>query len=445
MNVTNYLKEIMQNARNTVVVKILLLSLPLLIITTENVFLDLILIAYTLIISYKLRLDELFLLYIYMFFFEEVTVVNILGGSLSRIIMVILLIKLSITFFKNRMKLDYKAIFILIFFILSCIVGIIARGLDFGDISIVINIAVIILYRAHLNRKKDIKSFAINLKEIILYAVFVSIIYGLIHMQFLQEITANLVTLRFRGTYEPNFMAFFLNIGLVVLMFDREKYFNKNEKIFFGVIFLTALWMTKSMTGYIVFVFIFIYFLFSVKQFSLKKFIIARKKILIIFTLIGTLLLGGSVYYLETLSNTSDEVQTDNRFLFLYETLKKGDLDTFSSGRISIIESFASESINRPMIEVFLGNGPSSKPTFVKFFEKDKFAHNSYIDFLYSFGILGGLICIIYICKTIYNKKMFNKELAKYDAFIVMRYVCLIFALTLSLYSKRLVLLLFLF
>lgn len=425
-------------------------SIPIILLLGYNSLFDVVLVLYTLFISLKLNSKVLFYVYIFMSFFEEVTIVNFLGGSISRVIMIVLIFKLTSSIYRNKYKINMKLLAILLYFILSCVMGWIFNRVNFADISILLNVSVILLYGNYIYHcKQDERIHIIKvLKKIIVYGVFVAILYGFTHFAFIQEVTANLTNLRFKGTYEPNFMSLFINLGLSILLFDKDGIFQLKERFLLMIFFIVALWMTVSITGILVFVAVLFYYLYVKNKDYVRKAIIIYKKtiILIALLLVSTGIAGFT--YLEVISRSQlepiTEKETNNRFLFLYETLKKGDLNTFTSGRISLVEDFYRASIDRNIFEMALGNGPSSKVVYSNFFQKDKFAHNTYLDFLYSFGIIGFIVNVIYIIRVLQRNTFLGIKLDRNDSITILRFVYITFGLALSLYSKRVVFLFFL-
>lgn len=116
-----------------------------------------------------------------------------------------------------------------------------------------------------------------------------------------------------------------------------------------------------------------------------------------------------------------------------------------TSGRTALIREFYNESMNRNWISVLFGNGPDTKTIHSEFFGREKYSHNTYIDFLFNFGIVGFIIIISYI----FNKLIKGNFLYLEDNLMrrnvkIVRFICILSALSLSLYSKRLFLLIFL-
>ena len=130
-------------------------SVPIILLIGYNSFFNVVLVLYTLFISLKLNSKVLFYVYIFMSFFEEVTIVNFLGGSISRIIMIVLIFKLASSIYRNKYEINMKLLAILLYFILSCVMGWIFNRVNFADISILLNVIVILLYGDYIYHYKQ--------------------------------------------------------------------------------------------------------------------------------------------------------------------------------------------------------------------------------------------------------------------------------------------------
>ena len=150
--------------------------------------------------------------------------------------------------------------------------------------------------------------------------------------------------------------------------------------------------------------------------------------------------------------NKEDKKNTESnnltkRLEFLKEILIKGDLGRFTSGRIPLMVTFMNASFNRPSGNILFGNDAATKKVFSDYFYTDKYSHNSYMDVLYNFGIIGFVIVITYIFKKVHNNIYLKNSLVdnKYKGTIkLIRIMLLIYAFALSLYTKRMFLIFFL-
>lgn len=456
-------------------------------------------------------------LYIYIFlsFFDEVLQNKYLGGSISRIFMVVIAIKLLFNIIKNKIRPNKTEIGILCFFIFSFIIGLITyKTISTEVIIILFNIFVLVLFSMNikLNGKEEVDKFIENLFFTIVVAVLNSIIYGLLNNLFLKEIDGTNIVYRFKGTYEPNFMSLFINLGIIALLAIKGKKIPKKVSYILCAIMINANIITVSMTGLVTLAFTMIlYFIFNRKNFK------EEIKDIGIIALLTVLIFAGVQFYkkvLNDINNTkveeshtssatneinqedtsnnvkeednislptenrnqatsesqsgkeenkkeenkkeenekeekSEESKSDlgKRIEFLQEILNEKDLDRFTSGRLPLAKTFFEASFNRPIINILFGNDATTKKLFSNYFYREKYSHNSYMDILYNFGIIGFIISISYVLYvTIKNKYLKNSLEDSYykNAIKLTRIMLLIFAFALSLYTKRMLLVFFL-
>lgn len=444
-------------------------------------------------------------MYIFLSFFDEVLQNKYLGGSISRVLMIVIAIKLFFNIIRQKLKPNKKEIGILGFFLFSFIIGLITyKTISIEVIIIIFNILIFVLFSMNikLDSKSDIDAFLENLFVTIVIALLNSILYGILNNSFLKEIDGTNIIYRFKGTYEPNFMSLFINLGIISLLAIKGKKISKKLSYILCAIMIQANIMTVSMTGIATMAIIMIlYFIFNRK--NLKKEV---KDIGIILMLTIIIFTGGQIYkkilnntnntnFEETetsLSENKNEESTENllenekeentenlfenineenisnnhikipdetnivneeksdlekRIEFLKEILNNGDLDRFTSGRLPLAITFMKASFNRPLINILFGNDATTKKLFSDYFYGEKYSHNSYMDVLYNFGIIGFIISISYIMYiTIKNKYLKNVLNDSYynNTIKLIRIMLLIFAFSLSLYTKRMFLVFFL-
>lgn len=439
--------------------------------------------------------------FIFLSFFDEVLQIKQLGGSISRIVMAVIFVKLLINIIVNKYKPNKYQIGILIFFFISLIVSIInLKRINTEVIMILSNIIIFVLFSMaiKLKTKDETEQFIRKLLLTIVLAVLNSTIYGIINNNVIKEIEGDKIAIRFKGTYEPNFMCMYINLAFLSIISIKDTIKPKILYYIGAAILITANVLTVSITGLITLLTsLIIYFIIQRKSFKeeIKDFAI----IIILFILcISSIRLVNSInskielkkqtvlkeqtQYTsnnelnnvatmqnqtendnkvnETLNNTqnSNEAITNTnkdavssglnvRLSFLTNILKNGDLDRFSSGRIPLFTLFVEASFNRPIFNILLGNDPTTKMLFSKYFYKAKYSHNSYVDILYNFGVIGFLAMMIYIFNITKNNIFLGSNINenKYkNAIKLIRIMLLIYSITLSLYTKRMVLVFFL-
>ena len=161
---------------------------------------------------------------------------------------------------------------------------------------------------------------------------------------------------------------------------------------------------------------------------------------------------------LNNIGNTKSQVDDDD-LIYLEESgiharirriinqLENGKIDDLTSGRTALVRTFFKASFNRPILEILFGNNPINKKVYCDFFDRECFSHNSYMDCLYNFGIVGfGVIIGFLLYRTIKNIYVnTNITDCKYSKNIkIIRIMLLMCAVALTLYTKRMFLILFL-
>lgn len=471
---------------------------------------DYVLVLALVVVLIKSDIMEVLHAFIYFSFFDDVLQFDILGGSISRIIMVVMFSRGVFYFVKYKIAITKKESIICGFLVLSLITGVITKNFSFGDVIVCVNIGLIILYS--LIGRQEIQDINEELKNIfihILTAVMTAVIYGIFRGNFLFEKTGSLEVYRFSGTYEPNFMGMYINMAIIIILFAPK--IKKAIRYSLLAFLIGMLGMTLSMSGIAICTFILIFYIFSQKTDFLRKFleigVIGILAIVIFvlgqysFTVVNHITLNSQkveeMTSVETFDKeepmnpsenvadskeigevqgndieensdavepmvpkensteaegtvTVDEVVEKNfliqRLESLWSELKQGDFDTLTSGRLPIFRSFVEASFDRSALEIFFGNGLQDEQVYCDFFGKEKEAHNSYINCLYNFGIIGFIIIGIGLFKVIKSPQIFGQKIkfSLYkDTFVVMQWMFLLYALVLSLYTKRMFLIFF--
>ncbi len=414
-------------------------------------------------------IEDTLLIYLFLSFFDEVLILDILKGSISRIVMVIIIIKSLIFIIKNKVKPNKYHIGISIFFIISFIVGIITyKTLSLEVVITMANIFVFLMLSMSI-KIKDTEEMNAFIKKILLTIVFAtlgSILYGVCTNNFYPEYEGEKISYRFKGTYEPNFMSMFINLGIISLLFLKEDIKYKWFVILSFAIMFNAIIATVSMTGLIATAMILI--LYVIMQRKKIRYEIKDRAIIALITILmlGVIKVIPNTNFQNNTNNSnkgnnitveinnkdddSDENSGDgliNRLRFLKQKVIEGDWDRISSGRLPLIREFISGSFNRPIGNVLFGNDMTVKELYTRYLGGAECSHCSYIDFLYNFGIIGllaigGYIFIITKKNIFLGRDIGNTKYKNTIKFI--RVLLLIYGATLSLYTKRMILIFFL-
>ena len=485
--IKNVIKAIKDNFLIRVIIELLLGTLLFNINNIIALTFVLILIAEVIFAN----VEEIIYIYIYLSFFDEVLQNKYLGGSISRIIMVVIAIKLIFNIIKNKIKISINEIGILSFFAFSFIISLLTyKTIKLDVLIILFNILLFVLFSINIKMKdkKDIENFIENLFFIIVIAVINCIIYGLINNSFLKEIDGANTIYRFKGTYEPNFMSLFINLGIISILAIKGKKINKKLSCLLCAVMININILTVSITGLttmLITLILYLIFKKNIIKVELKDLSIIAMLVIVMFPMtriyenkfVASKKIDNNnnqkieipipnenpnVSGEETIISQDETVKKEDkdkeiskkeennlkkRLNFLHEILKNGNLDRLLSGRPSLFKTFIKDSFNRPLINILFGNDITTKKIFVNYFNCEKYSHTSYVDILYNCGIIGFIISFFFIFyKTIKNKYLkfsLNDNYYKNDIKLV-RIMLLIFALALSLYTKRMILVFFL-
>ncbi len=414
--------------------------------------------------------------YIFISFFDDVLVVERLGGSISRIFIIIITVRLMIYIIKYKMPITKKEIFIGSFFVISSLVAFFAENFKLEDIIILLNIGVFLMFSVCLQKdhkyqmNEKLKFFLLS----ILIAVVIANIYGITRNLVLMEVTGSLTVFRFKGTYEPNFMGMYINMAIAILLF-APKVITSN-KVVINILFIflvTMMGMTLSISGLLILTLTLFLYLWEKREKIIPNMIIIGSRIAVsvaVFLIAQYMYSNFNVYEVQKNVDNTEIIQDDDkvnshdkdkgdvngavsdnyliqRFEKLWSDLKVGNIDVFTSGRVPIIKTFIDKSFNRNWIQVLLGNGQSNERLYVPFFANEKYAHNTYLDYLYNFGVFGLIIIMFFFIKVMRSGTLLQNFLKDTEYYIVtrnIRIILLLYGITLSLYTKRMFLAFFL-
>ncbi len=415
-----------------------------------------------------------FLMMIVFSVFDEVMTLEALGGSVMRVLMPVLCVKLVWFFIRHRTVRITKGDGILAaFYGVSFLVGIVTQGLHGTAVSILLNIGMVLLLRVYIrsNPALDRKLLLRGFVYAVWYAVLLGGAYGLVHLNFQISQIGPAEIARFNGVYEPNFMAVYLNFALALLLVFPELAGRRTRRVLM-VAFCVLILLTVSMSGILLLFVICCVYSFYQKRGCLKRLGWCACVALIslaAFTLINFALprvIGSENFVLgETMLHPGEgidepvlpteepddveELVEGNPLMIrvqeMLRDIREGNWAALTSGRTSLIREFWGASMARGTLERLLGNGPDAKPIFSRAFGKLKYAHNSYMDVLYCHGILGALLAAFLMLGKLCRGTFLSIEGADIRKRMrLVRLAGLFAGLTLSLYGNRLMFLIFL-
>lgn len=480
MKIINMFKEMK-------LLNLLIITSCMLLLFSYNLYVNVIITILLFLLAIIIKTENLLYLFLLLSFFDDVLVLDWLGGSVSRIIIIIVLIRASLYIFREKCFINYKYILILLFFAMSVIVSFFTNYFSFECITIFLNVlALLLLLIVEENKNEKSETILRKIFSTILVSSVFACFFGLIHLNFLEESLSNFSVYRFNGTYEPNFMCFYIDIAIICLL-GLQKYLNRLFfSIILGILVLFA-GLTLSVTGIlclsIIFIVYFVHVRFNIEK--VKKIVFPAFISVLAFFIINfvtpkinyfissywcadsaiTENIGNVTVDEDTLNDSNENVAIEDnnanidsepnveenksgfevRSEELADSFMEGDLDRLTSGRLPLAKAFLESSLRRNAFEFLFGNGPTTKMLFTNFFYKENYSHNSYMDILYNFGIVGFVIFVLFALKTLKGDKLFNKTISSEMSWYLklLRVIVLIFGLSLSMYTKKMVLLLF--
>lgn len=124
-----------------------------------------------------------------------------------------------------------------------------------------------------------------------------------------------------------------------------------------------------------------------------------------------------------------------------------GNWDLLSSGRLGLWTEKLKDFAALPLWQKLIGTGPAPALTYMPLAYTLSYTHNSYLDMLYSFGILGFLLICWYLVQTTRKRRFMGVSLAGSDAgqaLFYLRITLLLEMCSLTIYLNRVVLFFFL-
>ena len=418
-----------------------------LLLKIDNIYVDIATIAIILFSSAILKIDKLMVVYVFLCFFDSVMKIDLIGGSITRIVTCIGLLRLIILYFKDRINMRnvylYILIFLSIYFVYSILIGQEMIKTSFLYINFVFSV-LLINYLSY-KKKSERNQIYRDAIESVLYGVSFSIIYGLIVGNYMIEQRNGFITKRFNGTIDPNFTAFYINVALVINMFrDRDKRESKCNIIVNYVIYgilIIGLLLTKSITGITINIVSMIVFSLIKYKKNIKRIIFNRKRFLLlisIFLVIITVFGYFVIYknYNNVHYDPYGNVVANNRIADIIQSVKKMDINSLTSHKADDWHIYLNDIINSSFDKIMFGHGMYPELLYSDYFSKNVESHNTYIDFLRCYGFVGAIIIIIFIFKKT-KRNLFLCNPLQNRTLKYARIIILIYAIELSIYTGR--------
>ena len=432
---------------------LLAMFLPILLISFNNLYLNIISVVLLVGILSILNLEETLIASVFLFFFEKVTIIPFLGGSINRIVIGIGILRILYTYFKKKPKINKYYLWMFIFFTIYMIYGVFfSREYLMENTMLYLNIIFFILYGNYLaSYKKEDKKEIINsiLKAIVLGTIF-SIIYGLITQNFMLEKRAGFSHYRFNGTSDPNFLAYYINLALVIQLFNDKKIFvNKILNILVYIILIVGLVLTKSITGIAFNIITILILLIVNNRKKIKKYITSHKRKVAILIASCILVIGVGGYFVVKYNlnqyhyNEENVMVGNNRIADILISIKNGDINRLTSQKTNDWSLYINQFCKDNIIIKLFGRGIQPVYLYSPYFKTLAASHSTYLDLLFCYGIIGMVAILVFIFNKI-RKDLYLYMATNNKCINYLRIVLLIYGIQLGIYTNRIFLQFFL-
>ena len=453
IDVLNTKLDLLRSERKFNKVLFLALFCVILLVGFKVTCLDYLALLFLLLITLFLKPEEILYSYIFLFFFEPVTEVSLLGGSINRLVTIIGILRIIYCFFKDKVKIKKIYLLITIFLSFFLVYSLyINRGYFKENILLYSNIMIFVLYGNYLSSYKFYKKKRVvnELLETIVCGVFGSILYGFIFWNFDLEQRAGFTNWRFNGTNDPNFLAYYINLAIIIQMF-RKKIIEKKDKIMnivINVLLVVGLILTKSITGIFINIISFIALLLIKNKEVVKNYICANKRKVILACTLLVVLIGLGTFIVikkninEVYTDNSGKIVAKNRIADIILSVKQGDVDRLTSQKTRDWRLFLDDYYNSDFTVLLFGKSMQPINLYSPYWGREVASHSTYIDFLCCFGMLGMAFILWYLLYKIKYSLIMSSCISN-DAYKFIRIILLVYGLELGIYTNRIFLLMF--
>lgn len=324
-------------------------------------------------------------------YFYPVALIVIANDSLGTILLgngsfywlLFLLIVLKHITQRNNTKINIKTI---IHFIIIQIFSINLYFLDLIGLKeiILINVFSISLFVV-FNDIKDDKNKLSNFFYQMAIAIFLIAANAVIFNGVVFSEDSNRLGILGIGIGDPNFSCLILNIGIAILLVQKDR--NLFFRILMIVTMVMAMLQTASITGIAVFSIIVFMYLLSVRS------IYRNLKRIFIGLIASCVLIPSSLLLFSNQINKSILIY-ESRIEAKYSALQSFDYTLFTSRRSAILEDNLSYFKEEPILRQLIGGDFNKNTGF-------GMSHNTYLDILMRFGIVGAFIFFFFSIKKI--------------------------------------------
>lgn len=228
------------------------------------------------------------------------------------------------------------------------------------------------------------------------------------------------------GFTDPNYTSYVCVLGLVVVLFMKS---DKAFSIISSILFILAILKTGSRAGFL------ITCLLILMKIALAKGIIKKMKILI-STLIITVL--AIIFILPLFSREIDNMVF--RLALMWDGFSAHNYGNATAGRSDIAQYYINFYKNQPFIRQLFGGNLVGSQKFLWQVGCDHVTHNTYLDYLLAFGILGSVVFLGILAASIitYYKKYNTTGEQLYLVISLIKVISLIFGLSLAFFQVNL-------
>lgn len=435
--------------------------------------------------------------YVFLFWMDEVMPFPLLGGSVVRVMQLALGVRLLLCILKTKAQIRWSDAALAAFVAAACGVGVITHGISGETLSFGLNMAIFCLIRVALRGRTDAPDVVRGMLRTYTFGALAAIATGFVQQRFvtllLEDFTSSYA--RFMGTFEPNFMAAFLSAAILIWMaLDWKQPIV--DALALGVMG-GALISTYSMTGMFCFALASLFMIFSMRKeigrvlLRIARAIPVALAVVALFTAFVSL--RGMDYFargiitedmhdhsykltyedyvyardagipflqvskpasewiseeqrqeevdqqIGALSNSVQQNALFTRIREAFERIARGDLDELTSGRYGLARMKLADIASLPAWQRVVGTGPDAIMTYQVNVNQINYTHNSWIDSLYSFGVIGMLLLICWIARAMKQRRFADVQLTGSTAMAIRvgRAALILSGLTLSMHINR--------
>lgn len=357
--------------------------------------------------------------YMYIFFmpFDEILVIPMLG-SIYRVFQLIIIIKFFYLGLKGKVEFTFKrSDFLLLVFLGGYVSCSFINYKDINILGLVINILIVIMLRRCFYENLD--HHLSKIFKLFIISTCTAIVWGLIHRNFILGGDQEIHMMRFSGTQEPNVMALYINIALLFLLYIDWSF---KRKIITFIFLYTGLFLTVSMSGLMLNVIV------------LSLYLILNKNIklyinYIVWLTISVLSIIWLKDYLSVLDVPLARLQEKISFVL------QGNYNSATTGRANLNSIYLNEFNQLNIYQKLFGIFTFNNKNILSYlnFNKINVSHNTYIDMLFSLGILGSFLFLGYAIKNLFSK--ITSEYFK--CLLLLKLIIFISGFTLSMFNTR--------